>query len=72
MPKKKAFINPRYSAGNEIRKNLSDIVSGQQDYLYGAQREGLLGSDTRYDEYLKSAPISKDLYPSIDENGQII
>lgn len=72
MSKKKTYINPKYSVGNERRKNVRQIISDQSNYLYGAQRQGLLGSDTRYDEYLKSAPVDKDIYPTIDENGQII
>lgn len=65
-------VDPRYAVGNERRKNINQRVSGDNQYLYGTQRENLLGADTSYDDYLKSAPVSKDIYPSLDENAQII
>ena len=68
---KKVKIDPRFAVGNEIRKNLNQIISNQSEYIYAPQRENLLGADTRYDDYLKTAPVSKEIYPSIDDEGNI-
>ena len=70
--KKTTYIDPNFSAGNEIRKNLNQTISNQSQQLYEPWQYNQFGTDTRFDEYLKSAPVSKDLYPNIDESGQII
>ena len=72
MAKNKIHVDPRFQEGNERRKQVRQRIADESAYLYGTQSQGLLGSDTRYDDYLKSAPIDKNLYPQIGESGEII
>lgn len=72
MSKNRVYVDPRYAEGNERRKNTRQRIADESGFLYGAHNQGLLGTDTDFDDYLKSAPIDKDIYPNIDENGNII
>lgn len=72
MTKKKVFVDPRYSVGNERRKNIQQIISAESQDLYRPQRDNLLGGDTRYMDYPSAAPTPKDIYPDIDDDGKIV